>query len=98
MRTLEGLPWIVTMRLVRASVLTGQFLVSVAQEAQGSALAVLTRVGVGVIVVGAVEGAYGLGDVMARVGDGEGVGMTTSAGKAAASIARPRCGLAKSWQ
>lgn len=86
------------MSLVQSTVSGRQFLVLVAQEAQGSALPVFARLGVGIIIVGAVEGSYRLGDVMTWVGDGECVGMTATAGKAAASITRPRCGLAKSWQ
>lgn len=63
---------------------------TIAQETQGSALPVSARVGVRIIVVGTVEGAYGFGNVMARVGYRERVGVTAAARKAAANIARPR--------
>lgn len=75
---------------VATSLPVGQIVFSVREEAQGPALPILASVRVGIIVVGAIEGAYCFGDVMARIGYGEGVGMATPACKAAANIARPR--------
>lgn len=63
---------------------------TIPQETQGSTLPVSARVGVRVIIVGAVERADGLGDVVAGIGYGERVGVTAAARKAAANIARPR--------
>lgn len=68
----------------------GELVFTIAQETQGSALSVSTRVGVRIIIVRTVEGAYGFGNVMAWVGYRERVGVTAAARKAAANIARPR--------